>query len=69
LIVRAVAVFMLFIPCRPIAMIRVDGTKEVWKADGKMLIVGMKEKTDKGRGCSELVIREIAKKNSCPLTL
>jgi hypothetical protein len=66
---RAVVVFMTFIPCRPIAMIPMDGTKETWKAGGKILTVGTKEKTDKDRGYTELVIRKIVEKNLCPLTL
>jgi hypothetical protein len=66
---RAAAVFVIFIPCRPIVMIRMDGTKESWRAERKALVVGTREKTDKGRGYTELVLRALPQKNLCPLSL
>jgi integrase len=69
LMARAAAVFMIFLPCRPIAMIRVDGSKERWVASQRVLVVGAKEKMDKGGGYTELVFRMIETANLCPLKL
>jgi integrase len=69
LMARAAAVFMIFLPCRPIAMIRMDGGKERWVASQRILVVGAKEKMDKGRGYTELVFRELGTRSLCPLTL
>jgi hypothetical protein len=53
----AAAVFMVFLPCRPIALIRLNVAKaRIRKTDGA-IIVPTHEKTDFGRGITEMVFR------------
>ena len=66
---RAAAVFMIFIPCRPVGMFRMDPSNARLDAGGINLIVPSKEKTDKGRGQTEFVLRPMDDKNLCPLSL
>ena len=67
LMARTAALFMIFIPCRQIAMIRMDVARQVWKKVGQVLVVPAKEKMDKGRGYTELVIRRSEVEALCPL--
>jgi hypothetical protein len=53
----AAAVFMIFLPCRPIALIRLQiAGARVRKSDGA-IIVPAREKTDIGKGVTEMVFR------------
>jgi hypothetical protein len=58
----AAAMFMVFVPCRPCAMVRMD-TSKAWvrKTDGA-IIVPAQEKTDYGKGVTELVFRKADEK-------
>jgi hypothetical protein len=52
------AVLMTLIPCRPVALLRMNLAKaRIRKSDGA-LIVPAQEKTDFGRGATELVIHD-----------
>jgi hypothetical protein len=64
---RTAALFMIFIPCRTIAMTRMDCVKARWKEAERVLIVPAKEKMDKGRGYTELVLRELDVEAFCPV--
>jgi integrase len=64
---RAAALMMIFIPCRPVPMIRMDWSRMRWIEAGNVLVVPTKEKMDKGRGYTELVIRRIESEALCPL--
>ena len=46
LMARSAALFMIFIPCRTIAMIRMDCARARWKKAERVLIVPAKEKMD-----------------------
>ena len=59
LMARAAALFMIFIPCRPFAMLRMNADRAVWRTEEKILVVPSREKTDKGRGSTELAIRQM----------
>jgi integrase len=51
------AIFMVFVPCRPCAMVRLDtANAKVREKDGAY-IVPAQEKTDFGRGVTELIFR------------
>ena len=67
LMARAAALFMVFIPCRPVAMLRMDVDRAVWRAEEQILVVPSREKTDKGRGSTELAIRQMKDEQLCPL--
>jgi hypothetical protein len=56
---RTAALVMIFIPCRPVAMIRMDWSKMRWIEAGRLLLVPAKERMDGGKGYTELVIRKI----------
>jgi site-specific recombinase XerD len=64
---RTAALMMIFIPCRPVAMIRMDLSKVRWIEAGRVLVVPAKEKMDRGRGYNELVIRKTEIEALCPL--
>jgi integrase len=61
------ALMMIFIPRRPVAMIRTDWSRIRWIEAGCVLIVPAKEKMDRGRRYTELVIRKIEIEALCPL--
>jgi integrase len=67
LMARTAALMMIFIPCRPLAMIRIDWSRIRWIKAGHVLVVSAKEKMDRGRGYTELVIRKIEIEALCPL--
>jgi integrase len=67
LMCRAAALFMFFIPCRPVGMWRINPDKEVWAADDQSVSVPVKEKTDHGREGSVLVIKSVTHPNLCPV--
>jgi hypothetical protein len=58
---------MIFIPCRPVAMIRMDCARARWAEPERVLVVPAKEKMDKGRGYTELVLRKMNNESLCPL--
>ena len=68
LMARTAALFMIFVPCRPITMIRMDCTRERWAPDGQSVEIPAKEKMDKGRRVTAMVIRSLQDKRICPLT-
>jgi hypothetical protein len=69
LMARAAAVFMIFIPCRPVGAWRMDPASEKWAADGKSVELQAKEKTNHGKGTTTLVLRAGPCPNLCPLTV
>jgi hypothetical protein len=66
---RAAAVFMIFIPCRPIGMLRIDTETEIWSSDNTLLQVISREKTNTGRGTTSLLLRTLEVRNLSPLHL
>ena len=69
LMARAAAVFMVFVPCRPVTMLRINPAREIWAKDGQSVEIPAKEKMDKGQRETALVIRKGSCKELCPLTL
>jgi hypothetical protein len=69
LMARAAAVFMIFIPCRPIGTWRIDPGSERRSEDGKSVEVQAKEKTNHGKGTTALILRAGPSPNLCPLTV
>jgi hypothetical protein len=67
LMARTAVLMMIFIPCRPVAMIRMDWSRVRWIEAGSVLLVPAQEKMDRGRGYTELVIRKIEIEALCPL--
>ena len=69
LMARAAAVFMILIPARPVGMFRMNPFRSRKDATGNNIIVSTKEKTDRGRGRTEFILRSMENKNLCPQTL
>jgi hypothetical protein len=67
LMARTAALFMIFIPCRPVGAWRIDPRVEKWAADGSSVEVVAKEKTNYGKGSTALLIRKGSVPNLCPL--
>jgi hypothetical protein len=67
LMARAAALFMIFIPCRPVGAWRLRPSTERWASDGKSVEIQAKEKMDHGKGTSALLLREGPVANLCPL--
>ena len=65
---RVAALLMIFVPCRPITMLRMDPTQETWARDGQSVEIPAREKMDKGGRVSAAVIRALPDKELCPLT-
>jgi hypothetical protein len=59
LMARTAVLMMIFILCRPVAMIRMDWSRMRWIEAGRVFLVPAKEKMDKGRGYTELMLRKI----------
>jgi hypothetical protein len=59
-------IFMIFVPCRPIALLRIDPTKARKDPHSDALLVPAKEKTDRGRDNSVLCIRSLPNKYLSP---
>jgi hypothetical protein len=53
------AVLVVFLPCRPVALTRLDTESERIRPLDSNLVVSAQEKTDFGKGKTELVIRKI----------
>jgi integrase len=53
----AAAHFMVFVPCRPCALVRLDVAKARIRPSDQAIIVPAQEKTDFGRGVTELAFR------------
>jgi hypothetical protein len=64
---RTAALMMSFIPCGPVAMIRMDWSRKRCIEAGRVLVMPAKEKMDRGRICTELVIEKIEIEDLCPL--
>jgi hypothetical protein len=64
---RTAALMMIFIPCRLVAMIRMDWSRMRWIEGGSVLVVPAKEEMNKGGGYTEVVIRRIGIEVLCPL--
>jgi hypothetical protein len=58
---------MISITCKPVAMIRMDWSKIRWREAGRVLVVSAKERMDRDRGYTELMIRQIEIEVLCPL--
>jgi hypothetical protein len=54
----AAAVFMIYVPCRPVALIRINPTTATEHPTGTALTVMSREKTDFGRGQTVLYLRD-----------
>ena len=65
----AAAAFRIFIPCRTIALIRMDPRNAKTAPDGKSITVLAQEKTDFGRGLSTLVLRDMPDRALSPMRL
>jgi hypothetical protein len=64
---RSAALFMIFIPCRPVGAWRIDPRLEKWAEDGSSVELLAKEKTNFGKGSTALLIRKGTIPNLCPL--
>jgi hypothetical protein len=64
---RMAALFMIFIPCRPVAMIRMDCARARWAEVERVLVIPAKEKIDKWRSFTELGLRKMDNESGCPL--
>jgi hypothetical protein len=60
------AVLSVFLPCRPIALIRMDVAAARTRLSDGSLIVPTQEKTDSGRGRTELIIRSAPESRLSP---
>jgi hypothetical protein len=69
LMARTAALMMIFTPCRPVAVIRMDWSRMRWIWAGRVLLVPVKKKMDRGRDYTELVLRKIEIEALCPLRL
>jgi hypothetical protein len=67
LMAHTAPLFMIFIPCRPVAMIRMDCAWARWAEPERVLVVPAKEKMDKGRRYTELVLRRMDNESLFPL--
>ena len=67
LMARAAALFMVFIPCRPIGAWRMDPQSEKWSADKSSVEITTKEKMDHGKSGSALLLRASTVPNLCPV--
>jgi hypothetical protein len=67
LMARTAALLMILIPCRPVAMIRMDCARARWAEPERVLVVPAKEKMGRGRGYTELVLRKMNNESLCPL--
>jgi integrase len=68
LMARAAALFMIFVPCRPIGMLRMNPRSETWDEDARTVEVTTQEKTNRGRDRTAAVIRAINIPQLCPLS-
>jgi integrase len=68
LMTRAAAIFMVFVPLRPMAMIRLDPSNEKRGAPGKSIEVCGHDKTDSNKSVTFSAIRPLEDKRLCPLT-
>jgi hypothetical protein len=59
LMAQTATLMMIFIPCRSVAMIRMDWSRIRGIEAGRVLVVSAKEKMDRGREYTELEIRKI----------
>jgi hypothetical protein len=67
LMARTAALFMIFIPCRPVGAWRIDPRLERWAPDGGSVELLAKEKTDYGKGVTALLVQKGPVPNLCPL--
>jgi hypothetical protein len=67
LMARSAALFMIFIPCRPVGAWRMDPRLEKWAEDGSSVELVAKEKTIYGKGSTDLLIRREHVPNLCPV--
>jgi hypothetical protein len=66
LMARTAALSMIFISCRPLAMTRMDCARARWAEKGHVLIILAKERMDRGKGYTELVLRRIDNESLYP---
>jgi hypothetical protein len=67
LMARTAALFMIFIPCRPVGAWRIDPRLEKCAPDGSSVELLAKEKTNFGKGVTALLTRKGPVPNLCPL--
>jgi hypothetical protein len=67
LMARAAALFMIFIPCRPVGAWRMKPSTEKWASDGESVEVQAREKLDRGKGVTVLLLRKGPVENLCPV--
>jgi integrase len=65
---RLAFLLMTLVPCRPVAIWKMEVEGEKWAEDGNSVEVPTKEKTNHGRQGTVLVIRKCEVENWCPLT-
>jgi hypothetical protein len=65
---RIAAIWMIFVPCRPCAMFRMDPTTEKQSADGKTITIRAQDKTDIGKGVTVFTLRSMAQEAFSPAT-
>jgi hypothetical protein len=63
----ATAIFMIFVPCRTIALIRIDPSRAKMDPKGKHITVLAREKTDFGQGQSTLLFRSLPDERFSPM--
>jgi hypothetical protein len=66
---RAAAIFMIFVPLRPVGMWRINPNAEKRTAGVLSIEVFTREKMDGFKGGSVIVIRTLKDKKLCPLTI
>jgi hypothetical protein len=67
LMARSAALFMIFIPCRPVGAWRMDPRLKRWAEDGSSVELLAKEKTNFCKGTTALLIRRGRVPKLCPL--
>jgi site-specific recombinase XerD len=65
---RTAALFMIFLPCRPIGMLRIDPTEERWSDDKTTVELPVMEKMNRGRDKTVMIVRSCEIPQLCPLT-
>jgi hypothetical protein len=66
---RAALLFMIFIPCRPVGMLRMHAAESRFSSDGSSIEVPTKEKTNSGKGSTILLIRKGPVSNLCAVNV
>jgi hypothetical protein len=62
---RAAFLFMIFMPCRPVGMLRMHAAESKVSSNGSFIQVPTREKTNSGKGSTVLLIRKSPVSNLC----